>query len=375
MHYLANKAAGKVLTDMYANTAVTQARALSDILNSQYEKTLADTRANGYEGNILPVPGVVFVFGSNTEGRHGAGAAKVAVQYFGAVYGQAEGLQGNAYALPTKDLRKARGLDSGEKSLTHEEITASIRKLYATALANPDKSFLVAYRNQANERTLSGYTGAETAACFMGAGPIPDNVIFSMEWMQNGLIRREAEDIKRSQQESSARGGGIFISYYASKDTNMDDYIVQISTSCPKGVLPDICFQSLYPDYRTMVSPHKAGIISDEEYIRRYTEQVLNPNRNRILAGIKELSVTAKEEGRDIRLMCWEKPGDFCHRYLVSNWLNENGIRCEESPGDRRSYRNGKIIKFGEKDYTGNPVKDIRPELDAKKQQTGQLKF
>ena len=44
----------------------------------------------------------VFVFGSNLQGRHGAGAAKHAKEYFGAVYGQGEGRQGNSYAIPTK---------------------------------------------------------------------------------------------------------------------------------------------------------------------------------------------------------------------------------------------------------------------------------
>ena len=44
----------------------------------------------------------VFVFGSNLEGRHGAGAALHAKKYFGAVYGQGEGRQGNSYAIPTK---------------------------------------------------------------------------------------------------------------------------------------------------------------------------------------------------------------------------------------------------------------------------------
>ena len=58
-----------------------------------------------YEGMITPDANTIFVFGSNPEGRHGAGAAKVAREKFGAVYGQGEGLQGSAYALPTKDLR------------------------------------------------------------------------------------------------------------------------------------------------------------------------------------------------------------------------------------------------------------------------------
>lgn len=58
-----------------------------------------------YEGMITPDANTIFVFGSNPEGRHGAGAAKTAKEKFGAIYGQGEGLQGNSYALPTKDLR------------------------------------------------------------------------------------------------------------------------------------------------------------------------------------------------------------------------------------------------------------------------------
>ena len=32
----------------------------------------------------------------------------------------------------------------------------------------------------------------------------------------------------------------------------------------------------------------------------------------------------------NIALICYEKPSDFCHRHLVSDWLNKNGIKCEE---------------------------------------------
>lgn len=45
----------------------------------------------------------IFVFGSNLAGRHGAGAALAARKEHGAIYGQGRGLQGNSYAIPTKD--------------------------------------------------------------------------------------------------------------------------------------------------------------------------------------------------------------------------------------------------------------------------------
>lgn len=43
----------------------------------------------------------IFVFGSNPDGMHGGGAARTARLRFGAVMGQAAGLQGRSYAIPT----------------------------------------------------------------------------------------------------------------------------------------------------------------------------------------------------------------------------------------------------------------------------------
>lgn len=46
-------------------------------------------------------PNEVFVFGSNLAGHHGGGAARAAVNKFGAIMGQGVGLQGQSYAIPT----------------------------------------------------------------------------------------------------------------------------------------------------------------------------------------------------------------------------------------------------------------------------------
>lgn len=43
----------------------------------------------------------IFVFGSNLQGMHGGGAARVALEQFGAVWGEGTGLQGQSYAIPT----------------------------------------------------------------------------------------------------------------------------------------------------------------------------------------------------------------------------------------------------------------------------------
>lgn len=43
----------------------------------------------------------VFVFGSNLNGFHNGGAARVAYEKFGAVWGEGIGFHGQSYAIPT----------------------------------------------------------------------------------------------------------------------------------------------------------------------------------------------------------------------------------------------------------------------------------
>lgn len=114
----------------------------------------------------------IFVFGSNTQGRHGKGAAKTAVDKFKAVYGQAEGVQGQSYAIITKDLTKD---DKKHPSRTKEEIKEQIHKLYEFAKQHPDKEFLVAYSKEG--KNLNYYSNEEMAEMF-ASEEVPSNIIF-----------------------------------------------------------------------------------------------------------------------------------------------------------------------------------------------------
>ena len=145
---------------------------------------------SSYTGNITPDANTIFVFGSNPEGRHGAGAAKIAREQFGAIYGQGEGLQGNAYALPTKDLRVKK--NNSLRSIPPEQIIESIKKLYETARQNPNKQFKIAYRNT-DKASLNGYTGLEMIDMFLKAGSIPSNIVFSKEWVDTGKFNLSDE--------------------------------------------------------------------------------------------------------------------------------------------------------------------------------------
>lgn len=146
--------------------------------NFEYSKPSIIQRKT-YSGMIQNLaPNQVFVFGSNTQGRHGKGAALTAKNKFGAIYGEAEGPQGQSYAIITKDLTK-----NTHPSRTPEQIKEQIHNLYEYARENPDKEFLVAYSGKG--ANLNAYSNQEMADMF-GSEPIPNNIVFEQEF--NKLI-------------------------------------------------------------------------------------------------------------------------------------------------------------------------------------------
>jgi hypothetical protein len=101
----------------------------------------------------------IFVFGSNKAGRHGAGAAKFALDNRGAVYGNGFGLQGNSYAIPTKDIRL--------KTLPLSVINSYVREFLIFADHNQNLEFEVTRIGCG----LAGYTDEQIAPMFEDAPP------------------------------------------------------------------------------------------------------------------------------------------------------------------------------------------------------------
>ena len=65
-----------------------------------------------------------------------------------------------------------------------------------------------------------------------------------------------------------------------------------------------------------------------ERYIRRYKDEclVIWKDPQILIDGLKYVS-----KGKDVALMCYEKPGDFCHRHLLADFLNEKlGLDIKE---------------------------------------------
>jgi hypothetical protein len=67
---------------------------------------------------------LIYVFGSNLKGIHGAGSAKFARENFGARIGQGVGFQGKSYAIPTKERPELKGRSLGHIANDVEEFCA-----------------------------------------------------------------------------------------------------------------------------------------------------------------------------------------------------------------------------------------------------------
>lgn len=139
----------------------------------------------------------IFVFGSNTQGRHGAGAAKTARDKFGAKYGQAEGIQGKSFAIITKDLTKD---DGKNPSRTRAQIEEQIHQLYEYARQNPNKEFLVAYSS--NGRNLNYYSNEDMASMFVSED-IPSNIVFEEGF--NELVNKASSTSSRQKSTTKSK--------------------------------------------------------------------------------------------------------------------------------------------------------------------------
>ena len=117
----------------------------------------------------------VFVFGSNLNGNHAGGAAKLALDKFGAVEGIGEGLRGNSYAFPT--------LDKDMKQIPLKDWEEHIKKLIKTANDNTRKIFFVTKLGCG----IAGFNEEDVAKLFRKRNDISANIILPKGWRKGEL--------------------------------------------------------------------------------------------------------------------------------------------------------------------------------------------
>lgn len=112
----------------------------------------------------------IFVYGANTQGRHGKGAALEAVRNHGAIYGVV-GLKGQSYGIITKELR------AGYPAVTVNDLDYEIDLLIQCANDNPSYTFKCTPFGTG----LAGFTHEQMILLFEDKD-IPDNLILPDEW-------------------------------------------------------------------------------------------------------------------------------------------------------------------------------------------------
>ena len=120
---------------------------------------------------------MVFVFGSNTGGIHGAGAARFAYLHKGAVFGEGYGHYGNSYAIPTKRAIRVKGRLVVGNTLRLKEIEEMVKVFLKYTKVNRHFQFQITQIGCG----LAGLKPEEIAPMFIGA---TKNCFFDTAWKE-----------------------------------------------------------------------------------------------------------------------------------------------------------------------------------------------
>lgn len=130
----------------------------------------------------------IFVFGSNTLGYHTGGASGTARKKFGAVWGQAEGLQGQSYAIP---------VDYGKGVRNDVDVKAAVGRFIAFAKEHTELFFFVTRVGCG----VAGYQDDEMAQFFKDALGLRNICLprSFVDTLQNGIVEYDLERFLKAQ--------------------------------------------------------------------------------------------------------------------------------------------------------------------------------
>ena len=120
----------------------------------------------------------------------------------------------------------------------------------------------------------------------------------------------------------------LYTTYFAKLRSLPEDVIPVAICAKPPNGFKGYTFKQLAPKYEIFKHYKETG--NKEQFNKDYTEQVLGHlNPIKIYDALYDL-VKASPFTKDIVLVCYEKPTDFCHRHLVADWFTKSGTLCKE---------------------------------------------
>ena len=115
----------------------------------------------------------------------------------------------------------------------------------------------------------------------------------------------------------------IYTSYYGNLKALAKAGIkpIGISVGIPK-YFSDFTMKELAPRYEMLKMP-------EITYRKEFAQILAYRDAMKIIEKIQSYA-----NGQDVALLCYERPGEFCHRQLVAEWLSkETGIEVIEFKG------------------------------------------
>lgn len=106
----------------------------------------------------------------------------------------------------------------------------------------------------------------------------------------------------------------------------LDILPVAICAKCPDGY-NGYHYKKLAPSWS--IFKQWRDVHDEIVYTKRFNIEVLSDLQFvDVLQTLTDFAT--RESATGIAMLCYEKPGDFCHRHLVADWFVMNGVGCEE---------------------------------------------
>lgn len=130
----------------------------------------------------------------------------------------------------------------------------------------------------------------------------------------------------------------IYTSYFGKwRGWTSNMHPVAICAKPPKD-WSNACYKKLAPPYNLLME-WKSDPRNDDYFgvkRKQYEDAVLNNlDAKRVVGDLQRMIPGCvdpiwENDKHHIVLLCYEGPGDFCHRHFVAQWLTANGYPCEE---------------------------------------------
>ena len=209
-------------------------------------------------------PDEIFVFGSNLAGHHDGGAARIALEKFGAIYDIGVGLQGQSYAIPT--MHGGVG-----------DIAPYVDEFISFAEQNQDKFFYVTRIGCG----IAGFKDKQIAPLFKEALAL-NNVCLPESFVRvlNGFIVPESYKIQEYGQVRTLADMVKVLNemyHYTSLDELMEDFEMELKDYRQRGTITIETFQTI----QSVFQEHEFSLFEKGKLNIPRLEELLN-NQNLI---------------------------------------------------------------------------------------------